>query len=119
MTYRIYYLDDEEDLVNLFKAFIVDENIEVLTFTDASEAIARCQSAPPDLIFIDYRLADTTGDRVASLLDINIEKILLTGELDMAENALFERIIKKPFKLSYIRKVIDEKINMLNSNSIK
>jgi DNA-binding NtrC family response regulator len=117
MAFKIYYLDDEVDLVNLFKAFVVGEKIEVSTFTDASEAIACCQLTPPDLMFIDYRLTDTTGDRVAAVLDKNIKKILLTGELDMAEDPLFELIIKKPFSLSCLKKIIDERLEQANINS--
>jgi DNA-binding NtrC family response regulator len=114
MAFRIYYLDDEVDLLNLFKVFIVSDNVEVTTFTSATEAIACCQHTPPDLFFIDYRLSDTTGDKVAEAIDANIKKILLTGELDMDEVPLFEQVIKKPFKLSYVKNVVEQILAKIN-----
>jgi DNA-binding NtrC family response regulator len=115
MPFRIYYLDDEEDLLNLFKVFIVSDKVEVTTFNSATEAIACCQHTPPDLFFIDYRLADTTGDKVAEALDANIKKILLTGELDMDKAPLFEQVIKKPFKLSHIKNVVEQVLSQANT----
>ncbi len=55
----------------------------------------RKQTEPPDIMFIDYRLADTSGDRVARKLDDSIEKILVTGELTLPDKSLFLENISK------------------------
>lgn len=110
MRKKVYYLDDEIDLCNLFREFIESEKIEVATFVDATKAIEMCAKMPPDLIFIDYRLSDTTGDVVAATIDSKIEKILVTGELKKPEYDVFSQVISKPFKLIELQQVIDEKL---------
>ena len=64
----IYYLDDEIFLCELVKECLNSEQLKVTTFTDASEAVAACHRAPPDIILIDYRLTDTTGQQIADTL---------------------------------------------------
>lgn len=109
MRKKVYYLDDEVDLCNLFQEYIESDEIEVNTFIDASAAIEKCSSMPPDLMFIDYRLADTTGDVVATIIDSKIEKILVTGELKKPEYDVFSQVISKPFRLIELQKIINEK----------
>jgi len=108
MRFRIYYLDDEAHLCTIFKEFIDSNDIKVTTFTDANEAIAKCIDEPPDLIFIDYRLTDTTGEDVAQLLAESIPKILVTGDLISPGSLLFLRVIHKPYKLAELKKVINQ-----------
>jgi DNA-binding response OmpR family regulator len=108
MIFKIYYLDDETHLCTIFKEFIACNDIKVTTFTDANEAISKCIDEPPDLIFIDYRLSDTTGDKVAQILAENIPKILVTGELISPSSPSFLRVIHKPFKLAELNEVINQ-----------
>ena len=103
----VYYLDDERALCEIFKEFFNDEDTKVVTFTKAKEAIDSCNVDKPDLIFIDYRLSETSGDKVASALDDTIPKVLVTGELDMPDGALFFEVIAKPFKLASIKGLIE------------
>lgn len=110
MTKRVYYLDDEVDLCNLFKEFIQSDTVEVVTFVDTQEAIQRCEKFPPDLMFIDYRLSDTTGNLVAEALSDDFEKILVTGELELPQHAVFSEVISKPYRLLDIQKVVDERL---------
>lgn len=108
MTFKVYYLDDEEHLCAIFKEFITCENVDVLTFTDASEAILYCAEQAPDMIFLDYRLADTTGEAVAKQLDASIPKVLVTGELEMPKSDYFLGLINKPYKLAEIQKIMQQ-----------
>ncbi len=108
MAIKIYYLDDEFFLCEIFKEYLSREGLEVLTFTDASEAIAHCAKAPPDMMFIDYRLSDTTGFEVADRLADDILKVLVTGELQVPQGDAFVRVIEKPFALQSLDDVISE-----------
>jgi DNA-binding response OmpR family regulator len=108
MRKKVYYLDDEIDLCNMFREFIETEEIEVSTFTSATVAIAACAESPPDLIIIDYRLSDTTGDVVANAIDSSIEKILVTGELEKPQHEVFSQVITKPFSLIELQSVIEK-----------
>ena len=106
---RVYYLDDEADLCAIFEEFIADDDTIVETFLDAGSAILRCAEEPPDLLFIDYRLADTSGDKVAAKVGAHIPKILVTGELEMIDNPIFLSTIAKPYKLSKIKKIVESR----------
>lgn len=106
MTIRVFYLDDEQQLCNVFKEFIEDQQLQVTTFTKAEEAVLACQTQQPDIMFIDYRLAETTGLSVANRLGDTFPKILVTGELNIPQSNLFEKIISKPFKLAEIKSLI-------------
>jgi DNA-binding NtrC family response regulator len=108
MRKKVYYLDDELDRCNLFKEFFESDSIQVETFTDAIEAIECCDRSPPDMIFIDYRLADTTGNLVAEVIANDIVKILVTGELEIPNYEMFYEVIAKPFKLMDITLVIEK-----------
>jgi len=107
---RVYYLDDEADLCNLFQEFVQSDAIEVQTFVDTQEAIKQCQIAPPDLMFIDYRLSDTTGNLVAESLSNDFDKILVTGELELPQHDVFSEVISKPYRLTDIQRVVDERL---------
>ena len=108
MAFTVYYLDDEAEICAVFSAFLTSMEIPVKTFTDAAEAIEYCKHTPPDLIFIDYRLADTTGDLVANSLYNDISKILVTGDLLSSKRHLFIDVINKPFRLKNIESVIQK-----------
>jgi CheY-like chemotaxis protein len=108
MTINIYYLDDEPALCAIFKEYLEGDGIKVTTFIDSSAAISICINEPPDMIFIDYRLADTTGEKVAQILDTNIPKVLVTGELLAPVASAFLSVIKKPYKLAELKQFIQD-----------
>lgn len=106
----MYYLDDEIELCNVFKEFISTDEIDVTTFTDGQAAIEACLKHKPDIIFIDYRLSNSTGNLIAEQLDRDIEKILVTGELDLPEYTVFSQVIAKPYSLTALSKLIEDKL---------
>ena len=106
MSLKVYYLDDEEDLCEIFSEYFELDGITVSTFTDAAEAIQACSVNPPDLFIIDFRLADTNGVKVALAVDKDIPKILVTGELTINDSTMFDHVILKPHHLQGIEEVI-------------
>ena len=98
MPFKIAYIDDEAELCDLFKQAFESEQIIIKTYTQAEEAINEIQKSPPDLIFLDYRLPNTTGDAVALRLGFAIPIVLVTGDLTVLPKASFMKIFKKPFK---------------------
>jgi CheY-like chemotaxis protein len=105
---NIYYLDDEAALCEIFTEFLTDDQTNITTFTDAKEAISQCEQDPPDLMFIDYRLKDTSGDRVAEQIDAQILKCLVSGELEIPHKEQFVEMVSKPFKLDQIRQIVEK-----------
>ena len=107
---NIYYLDDEPALCEVFKMVFSSDEINITTFTEAEDAITACFSAEPDAIFIDFRLADTTGDVVAEKLSDTLVKYLVTGDLVNTTTYQFKETITKPFDIPYIQSLLNELI---------
>ena len=99
MRAKLYYLDDEPLLVKQFERYMTRQGFEVRVFTDASDLIEACQEDRPDLLFLDYRLADTTGFEVAAAVDGSIKKVLVTGELSVEPPEGFCEVLSKPFRI--------------------
>ena len=107
MPIKIFYLDDEEKLCELFAEYFSSELVQITTFVDANRAIESSRSNPPDLFFIDYRLAGTTGDEVAQAIEQSIPKVLVTGNEFFTPSYNFAQIISKPYDFSLIQGLID------------
>lgn len=103
----VYYLDDEPALCEIFEAAFASKDIRITTFTVAQDAIDACQDTPPDAIFIDLRLDDTTGDEVASILPDTIIKYLVTGDFINTSDFQFKEVLTKPFDMSHIQSILD------------
>lgn len=103
---HIVYLDDEEDLTDLFEIYFENSDFTVVTFNDEDEAIEYCKKSEPDIIFIDYRLKSTTGDRVAAQLPSGIKKVLVTGDLMVNSEFKFDDMLSKPYRLAELHRLI-------------
>jgi DNA-binding NtrC family response regulator len=99
MTILVYYLDDEPELCDTLGEFLELKGLSVRTFVDAQVAIAACREKAPDVLFLDYRLSNTTGDLVAGEVDAAIKKVLVTGDLSAKTVNPFAKKLKKPFRL--------------------
>jgi DNA-binding response OmpR family regulator len=106
MTPKVYYLDDEPHLCDLVKESLELSGVEATTFTDAGAAIEACRVSPPSMIFIDYRLSDTTGDIVAQAIEASIPKVLVSGDLIPKKLDGFVGALGKPFRLTEILALI-------------
>ncbi len=107
MPFRIYYLDDEPDLLEVFKDSFSSDEILITLFSDPAAAIEAIAKNPPDLVFLDYRLPKTTGDQIALGLNKNIPKALISGDLQVVTQARFDAIFTKPFKNNDIEAFIN------------
>ncbi len=96
MRLRIVYIDDEVDLCELFSDILSNGNREITTYTDVAKALESIQGSMPDIVFLDFRLVDTSGDSVASELPSDLPKVLITGEIDVQVVNSFVKIFPKP-----------------------
>ena len=108
MSLKVYYLDDEVDLAETFLDLFETPNIRITTFSEVDAAIQHINADPPDLFFVDYRLPRTTGDEIAKLLDPNIPKILVTGDLARKTEYKFTAVFHKPFDTAGIESFLEE-----------
>lgn len=106
MPHNIYYLDDEPDLLEMFVDLYSSDEICITIFSDPNEALAAVKKNPPDMIFLDYRLPNTTGDAVAQKIDPKIPKILITGDDSVKCETKFITTFQKPYRVESIRDFI-------------
>jgi DNA-binding response OmpR family regulator len=104
---KLVYLDDEPELTNIFNILFDQTFHEITVFNEETKAIDYCLKTPPDILFVDYRLGKMKGDEVALQLPDGIKKVLVTGDLNVDSSFEFDRVIKKPFRLSELLKVVD------------
>lgn len=102
MPLKVYYLDDEIELLEIFKDMFESEDIEITLFSNPQTAIEAINSSPPDLLVLDYRLPNITGDQIAQTLDPKIPKVLITGDLSVQCVSHFHAIFEKPLVTSEI-----------------
>lgn len=111
MALNVFYVDDESDLCELFQETFENKDTLIKTFCNPNDALEAAKSTRPDVIFLDFRLANTTGEKLAFLFERSIPKYLVTGEMTVSVNYPFEGIIHKPYKSLEIRKVLDSHRN--------
>jgi CheY-like chemotaxis protein len=104
----IVYLDDERDLTEIFELLFEPTHHSVAVFNNEHEAIEFCQTSPPDVFFVDYRLEHMNGDEVAVRIAPDIKKILVTGDIKVESDFKFDAIIHKPFKLSELLQTVTQ-----------
>ncbi len=114
MPLKIYFIDDEPDLLELFVDYFSSPQVEIFTFTDPEIAMAHIMKTAPDLLFLDYRLPNTTGDEIALSLDPSIPKILISGEIHVELKAKYEAIFNKPIPLKNVEDLIQKYLSLKN-----
>lgn len=103
---KVYYLDDEPALLEVFEESYACDWLIIKTFSDPAEAIKFIKANPPDILFLDYRLPNTTGDAVAQQLPGGFPKVLITGDLHVQPVTQFAQIIYKPYSPEAVPAVI-------------
>ena len=106
MSIKVMFLDDEPDICEIYKDFLTTSDIEVYVFSDPKEAITYAHQYPLDLIFLDYRMPGTNGDKVAQQMPKERRIFLITGEINIDTAYPFEKILSKPVNLDELQKMI-------------
>ena len=106
MLLKVLYLDDEEDLCEIFMDLFSGNQFEIITFSNPVEAIEYLKNNEVDLIFLDYRLPGTNGDKVAQMIGGNTPKYLVTGEIVVECKYPYLQILKKPLEVSVIKNIL-------------
>ncbi len=104
MTKHILVVDDEKNIVDIIKAYLVREGYQVTTSYDGCSALKAAISSQPDLIILDLMLPEMSGWDVCKELrkTSNIPIIMLTARDETAEKIIGLEIgaddyITKPF----------------------
>lgn len=122
--FKIIIVDDNKDILDICKGFLVDKGYDVICSGKGLEAIEIIQKDKPDLVLLDMKLEDINGyeiiGRLRSNKDISIIPILVMSgypeELSKLESKKGEAAlasISKPFHLedllSKIRALLRQK----------
>jgi DNA-binding NtrC family response regulator len=116
MSLNIFYLDDETDLLEIFIDTFSSPDRVITTFSDPLVAVEAIRKTPPDILFIDYRLPKFTGEQIAQMIDPQIPKALVTGDLEVKCKYDFVAVLEKPYNISQIEELL-EKIKKDRSGS--
>jgi DNA-binding NtrC family response regulator len=106
MPVKVWYLDDESGLCENFFDEFNSEEFKVTVFLDPQQFIEQIKNGPPDLIFIDYRLPSTNGDKIAQNLGLTIPIYLITGEVSVITEYKFTRVLKKPYSPNAVQEIL-------------
>lgn len=108
---KILIIDDEENILNLLKLFVEENDCNAVTEESAEKGLAAIRNTSFDMVLLDICLPDGNGLSVLKkILDIhpNLPVIMITGGTDMkvAEDCLKSGAvdyIAKPFDFEYLR----------------
>lgn len=115
MSFKVFFIDDEPDICQVFREYFRRlPDIEIQTFIDPEDALQAVALDKPDLIFIDYRLPDTTGFDVAMRMSGSVPLVLITGELSVKKQAPFIKVFSKPFDFAAMGVFIQDQMKDKN-----
>jgi DNA-binding response OmpR family regulator len=114
MNLRLLYVEDDDDLRQMFSMMLVNEGYDVAAVSNAEDAILALQTERYDLLLTDYNLLNKNADwllRVAeasgSLRDTRV--VILTAERQPAGVDGY-RILKKPVDIAVLFACLDEAV---------
>lgn len=110
MSLKIFYLDDEPALCDVFVDTFTSQEREVWTFSSPIGFLEQVEGLRPDVVFLDYRLPGTTGEAIAEKIDKKIRRAIITGdlELEVKPEARIDKIFYKPFSAEELEEYLAE-----------
>ncbi|WP_238881536.1 response regulator transcription factor [Clostridium sp. YIM B02551] len=86
-NFKILVVDDEQNILDVVKAYLQKENFEVFTAIDGEEALNLFNSEIFHLIILDLMLPKITGEEVCNKIRAtsNVPIIMLTAKVDEDE----------------------------------
>lgn len=114
----ILVVDDDEMIVYFFKMILDELGYNVLEAFSGEEAIKQATSSQIDLVILDYKLSDMTGDIVAKQLkEMNPQTsiVFVTGYSDAKEKILrtnlSHHVMVKPIKENELIETVEIAFN--------
>jgi CheY-like chemotaxis protein len=68
MTKRILVVDDKNELLHLMRRVLEDEEYQVSILQEGKDAYTRVKTQLPDLLILDLKLGDISGQDILKLL---------------------------------------------------
>lgn len=121
---RILVVDDRNELLHLMRRVLEDEQYQVSILQEGRDAFARVKSSLPDLLILDLKLGDISGQDVLKQLKndtvtADIPVIVYTAavlEADEVSSLIEENpqryssvyLLRKPFELNSLLDKVEE-----------
>jgi DNA-binding response OmpR family regulator len=106
VTQTILVVDDDRELRNLVKSYLVQEGFRVVAAADGREALFVAREEMPDLIVLDLMMPEMGGHDFIRIYnkEANVPIILLTARLEESDKVLglelgADDYVTKPFSL--------------------
>ena len=124
MTKRILVVDDKNELLHLMRRVLEDEQYQVSILQEGRDAFARVKSQLPDLLILDLKLGEVSGqDILKQLKDDHVTEdipvivytaaVLEAEEVSRLVNAYprhFQgvHVVQKPFELENLLALVQQ-----------
>jgi two-component system response regulator AtoC len=113
---KILIVDDEAMQRNMLKDFLIKQGYEVTAAADGGEAMRRFSELPFQLVLLDHRMPDITGDRLlAEMKQVNplVHAVMITayGNVDTAVQVMklgADDFLEKPVDLAALLEKIQQ-----------
>jgi CheY-like chemotaxis protein len=108
VTHTLLLADDSVTIQRVIELTFADEDVQVIAVSDGDQAIARLESAPPDIVLADIGMPGKNGYEVAKYVKqspklSHIPVVLLTGAFEPVDQARAaevgcDGVLAKPFE---------------------
>lgn len=124
MAKKVLVLDDDEGILEGFKAMLESEGYDVSTSTDPYHLQSIPASQYPDLILLDVLLSGEDGREVCKILKKHksirkIPLLMMSAALNMEQSVLeagADGFLKKPFEMDEMLRIIDAHVNKVGKS---
>ena len=121
LTKSLAVVDDEMDLVNLFKEALEGDGFDVSAFTDPIEALNHIIENPKkySLIISDYKMPGLNGKELCTKLraDNPDLKVIIMSAYDQLECDISKFIfVSKPIPIARLLKIVKDTLTEANIN---
>ena len=112
----IALVDDDEDIVNLFRDLLRENGYDIYGFTNPLLLLDYIHHHDNlfRLVLIDYKMPQMTGCELANkIADLNsrIEMVLITAVNDIVRNNLNLELIRKPLRMYQLLDIVAKYMN--------
>lgn len=127
MGKQILIVDDKNELLHLMRRVLEDEQYQVYILQDGRDAVARMKMLLPDLLILDLKLGEISGQEVLKRLKsdpvtaeipviVYTAAVLEAQEVHrlIADNPEYYQgvyLLQKPFELQNLLKLVEQVVN--------
>jgi DNA-binding response OmpR family regulator len=122
MEKHILVVDDDQDVLEIFRDILVNEGYKVTIFAEVDEIADAMQACKPDLVIVDFLLQGINGGELCSQIKRNEQTshvpVILTSAHPRVLLSLgdyhCDEFLEKPFDINYLTERIKYHLDPIN-----